>query len=158
MFIYSLAVVFGVGNLGKFGFNFGIHQFSLLSEMRSRGGHVKHVSRGDPMTTSQYSSSPSTREKIPSNMRSVNEMSGIPLNVSKSRKRPAAAVANPERSLKGRQLVIDTPLQATSHQGQPSSIQAQLPLLLDDAEPPNCGSQRSILRQPCDEVGNRFRK
>ncbi|RZC76687.1 hypothetical protein C5167_000832 [Papaver somniferum] len=77
---------------------------SIFLEMaRHRGGHVKQVSRGDPMTTPQYSSSPPTQERAPTNMRSVNAMGGTSLNVSKSRKRPAAAVTTPQRPLKRRQ-------------------------------------------------------
>ncbi|KAI3834364.1 hypothetical protein MKW98_028628 [Papaver atlanticum] len=101
---------------------------------RHRGGHVKQVSRGDPMTTSQYSSSPPTQERAPANMRYVDAMGGTSLNVSKSRKRPAAAVTTPQRPLKRRQSVIDTALQVVSPQRPQSLIQAKRSLLLGDVE------------------------
>ncbi|KAI3944610.1 hypothetical protein MKW98_021068 [Papaver atlanticum] len=125
---------------------------------RHKGGHVKQVTRGDPMTTPQYSSSPLTQERAPTNMRFVNAMGGTSLNVSKSRKQPAVAVTTPQRPLKRRQSVIDTALQAASPQRPQSLIQAKRSLLLGDVEkrqssvPPHNdvegnSSQRSASRQ-----------
>ncbi|KAI3857804.1 hypothetical protein MKX03_033932 [Papaver bracteatum] len=126
--------------------------------VRSRGGLVKQVSRGDPMTTPKYSSSPPTQERAPSNMRYVNSIGGTSLNVPKPRKRPAAAVTTPPSPLKRRQSVVDTALQAACPQRPQISIQAKQSLLLSDAEkhhssvPPHTdvegnSSQRSASRQ-----------
>ncbi|KAI3875657.1 hypothetical protein MKX03_035027 [Papaver bracteatum] len=125
---------------------------------RSRGGLVKQVSRGDPMTTPQYSSSPPTQERAPANMRYVNSIGGTSLNVSKPMKRPAAAVTTPPRPLKRIQSVVDTTLQASCPQRPQISIQAKQSLLLSDAEkhhssvPPHTdvegnSSQRSASRK-----------
>ncbi|RZC47665.1 hypothetical protein C5167_040647 [Papaver somniferum] len=62
------------------------------------------------------------------------KIGGTSLNVSKSRKRPAAALTTPERPLKRRQSVMDTVLEAASRQRPQSLIQAKRSLLLDDAE------------------------
>ncbi|KAI3834511.1 hypothetical protein MKX03_033279 [Papaver bracteatum] len=101
---------------------------------RSIGGLVKQVSRGDPMTTPQYSSSPPTQERAPANMRYVNSIGGTSLNVPKPRKRPAAAVTTLPRPLKRRQSVVDTSLQAACPQRPQISIQEKQSLLLSDAE------------------------
>ncbi|KAI3894342.1 hypothetical protein MKX03_024824 [Papaver bracteatum] len=126
---------------------------------RSRGGLVKKVSRGDPMTTPQYSSSPPTQERAPANMRYVNSIGGTSLNVPNPRKRPAAAVTTPPRPLKRRQSVVDTALQAACPQSPQISIQAKQSLLLSDAEkhhsyvPPHI----DLSRPQCVEFENRSR-
>ncbi|KAI3967695.1 hypothetical protein MKX01_039605, partial [Papaver californicum] len=106
--------------------------------VRFRGGLIKLVSRSDPMTT---------RQRASAHMRSVNEKGGTSVNVLKSRKRSAAGLTIPQRPLKRTKPVIDTPLEAASHQKAKSSTQAQRSLSRD-VEPVNGGSQRSISRQP----------
>ncbi|KAI3979893.1 hypothetical protein MKX01_042547, partial [Papaver californicum] len=74
-------------------------------------------------------------------------MGGTAVNVLKSRKRYDEGLTTPQMPLKRTQPVRGTLLQEASHPKEKISIQAQRSLSLD-VEPVNCGTQRSILRQP----------
>ncbi|KAI3983248.1 hypothetical protein MKX01_013315, partial [Papaver californicum] len=119
---------------------------------RMRGALVKQVPRSDPMTTRQrgpvhMSDTRVTRQGGSVHMKFVKEKGGTSKNVLKSRKRSAASLTTPQRSLKRTKPPISPPLQTPIPEKAKSSTQAQRSLSWD-VEPVMGGSQRSILRQP----------